>query len=191
MLPFRSGRAGIVGAFSVFFLLALLTCAVVAAEKKGAKPEGKSPTPAVTSGPKKKQRPKPEEGVRDVPLMVGRDAKGLVLPDFDLQGRMRGKLEAGVTHRLDDENVEFRGVKFTTFVAETQTPDLEISMKTSVFNLKTQVLTSAVRSTVKRADFEVVGDTMRFEMLTRQGTLAGNVKMVVRGKARSPGNAPE
>jgi hypothetical protein len=64
-------------------------------------------------------------------------------------------------------------------------------MKTSVFNLKTQVLTSAVRSTVKRADFEVVGDTMRFEMLTRQGTLAGNVKMVVRGKARSPGNAPE
>jgi lipopolysaccharide export system protein LptC len=96
-----------------------------------------------------------------------------------------------VTRRLDAENIEFQGVKFTTFVPETETPDLEISMEASVFNLKTQVLTSKVRSTVKRSDFEVAGDTMKFEMITRQGTLSGNVKMVVRGKARAPKNEPE
>ena len=45
-----------------------------------------------------------------------------------------------MTKRLDDENIEFQGVKFTTFLPDTQTPDLEIVMKTSVFNLKTQVL---------------------------------------------------
>jgi hypothetical protein len=184
MLPFRSGRAGISSAFSAFLVLALLTCAVVAAEKKG-------PTPRITATPKKKERPKPEEGVRDVPLAAGHDAKGLVLPDFDALGKMRGKLEAGVTKRLDDENIEFQGVKFTTFLPDTQTPDMEIVMKTSVFNLKTQVLTSQVRTTVKRSDFEIAGDTMKFEMITRQGTLAGNVKMIVRGKARTAGNAPE
>ncbi len=189
MLPFRSGRAGIVGAFSGLLLLASLSCAVWAAEKKPAKAETKNPAPSVA--PTKKARPKPEEGVHDVPLTQGHDAKGLTLPDFDLLGRMRGKLQAGVTRRLDNDNIEFLGVKFTTFIPETEKPDLEISMDKSVFNLKTQVLTSNVRSTVKRTDFEVAGDTMKFEMLTRQGTLAGNVKMIVRGKARTPGNEPE
>jgi hypothetical protein len=185
MLPFRSGRARISSAFSAFLVLALLSCGVVAAEKKGATPQAKATTTP------KKQRPKPEEGVKDVPIATGHDAKGLVLPDFDLLGRLRGKLEAGVTKRLDEENIEFQGVKFTTFLPDTQTPDMEIIMKTSVFNLKTQVLSSAVRTTVKRSDFEIAGDTMKFEMISRMGTLAGNVKMVVRGKARTPGDEPE
>jgi hypothetical protein len=192
MLPFRSGRAGIASAVSAFLLLILLTCAVLAADKKGPKSEAKSPTPAASVAPNKKpSRPKPEEGIKDVPITAGHDAKGLVLPDFDRQGRMRGKLQAGVTRRLDDQNVEFLGVKFTTFTAETEAPDLEISMDKSVFNLKTQILTSNVRSTVKRADFEVAGDTMKFEMVTRLGTLEGNIKMVVRGKARTPENEPK
>jgi hypothetical protein len=184
MLPFRSGRAGISSAFSAFLVLALLTCAVVAAEKKPANPE-------ITIAPKKKERPKPGEGVRDVPIATGHDAKGLVLPDFDLLGRMRGKLEAGVTKRLDNENIEFQGVKYTTFLPDTQLPDLEAVMKTSVLNLRTQVLDSRERTTVKRSDFEIAGDTMKFEMLLRRTTLRGNVKMIVRGKARTPGNEPK
>jgi hypothetical protein len=166
-------------------VLALLTCAVLAAEKKSPKPSAKGASPAPTVAPAKKQRPKPEEGVRDVPLATGHDAKGLVLPDFDLLGRMRGKLEAGVTKRLDEQNIEFEGVKFTTFNPETQAPDLEIITKTSTLNLKSQVFKSEERTVVKRTDFEIVGDTMEFEMISRLGTLAGNVKMVVRGKART------
>ena len=182
MLPFRSGRARSTGASAAFLLLTLLSCAVLAGEKIAQAETGKN---------KPKTRPKPEEGVINVPIATGHDAKGLVLPDFDLKGHLRGKLEAGVTKRLDDEHVEFREVKFTTFVPETETPDLEIIMTTSVFNLKTQVLNSSERTTVKRSDFEIAGDKMQFEMLTRKSTLAGNVKMVVRGKARAPGNEGE
>ena len=191
MLPSRSGRAGISSAASVFLVLAVLTCAVIGAEKKTTKTEPKSSPPSLPFAPVKKPRPKPEEGVKDVPLATGHDAKGLILPDFDLLGRMRGKLEAGVTRRLDEENIEFEGVKFTTFKPETQTTDMEVVMKTSVFNLRTQVLRSKEPTTVKRSDFEIVGDTMKFEMLTRQGTLTGNVKMVVRGKARTPRDGQE
>lgn len=188
MLPFRSGRAGIVSAFSAFSLVALLSCAVFAADKKASKAETKSPTPTPPAAANKKSaRPKPEEGIKDVPITEGHDAKGLILPDFDVRGHLRGKLHAGVTRRLDAESVEFRGVKFTTFQPQTEMPDLEITVDKAVFNLKTQVMTSDVRSTVKRADFEVAGDTMRFEMLSRLGTLEGNVKMVVRGKSRTPG----
>lgn len=183
MLPFRSGRAGFSGASSAFLLLALLSCAAVAGEK--------SPKPEAEAKSKAKARPKPEEGVTDIPIVKGHDARGLVLPDFDHQGRMRGKLEAGVTRRLDEEHVEFKSVKFTTFIPETEKPDLQIVMSTSVFNLKTQVLNSSERTTVKRSDFEISGDTMQFEMLTRKGTLDGNVKMVVRGKAQAPANEGE
>jgi hypothetical protein len=183
MLPFRSGRAGFSAASSAFLLLALLSCAALAGEKI-ARPE-------VEAKSKPKARPKPEEGVTNIPIAAGHDAKGLVLPEYDLKGHLRGKLEAGVTKRLDDQRVEFRDVKFTTFTPETETPDLEIIMSTSVFNLKTQVLNSSERTTVKRSDFEITGDKMQFEMLTRKGTLAGNVKMVVRGKSRVPGNEGE
>src|SRR5438874_13696561 len=126
MLPFRSGRAGSSGTSAAFLLLALLSCAALAGEKTD-----KSVMEATN---KPKVRPKPEEGVTNIPIATGHDAKGLVLPDFDLQGHLRGKLEAGITKRLDDENVEFRGVKFTTFIPETEKPDLEIIMSSSVFN---------------------------------------------------------
>jgi hypothetical protein len=191
MLPFRSGRAGIVSAFAAFSLLFSLTCVVFAADKKSkSAAKTASPTPTIAS-PKKATRPKPEEGIKEVPITEGHDAKGLILPDFDNNGKIRGKLQAGVTRRLDEQNVEFQGVKFVTFLPETETPNLEITVNKAVFNLKTQILTSNVRSTVKRFDFEAAGDTMRFEMLTRQSTLEGNVKVVVRGKARTPGEEPE
>jgi len=191
MLPFRSGRAGIVSAFAAFSLVVSLSCAVIAAEKKSPKSDSKRPTPTPTPAPHKKpSRPKPEEGIKDVPIPEGHDARGLILPEYDTQGRLRGKLQAGVTRRLDPENVEFHGVKFTTFIPETETPNLDISVDSAVFNLKTQVLTSNVRATVKRSDFEVSGDHMRFEMLTRQSTIEGNVKMIVRGKVRTPGEEP-
>jgi hypothetical protein len=183
MPPFRSGRAGFSAASSAFLLVALLSCAAFAGEK--------TPKPEVETKVKSKARPKSEEGVTNVPIVPGHDAKGLVLPDFDHLGRMRGKLEAGLTKRLDDEHVEFTSVKFTTFVPETQTPDLQIVMNSSVFNLKTQVLNSLERTTVKRADFEITGDTMQFEMITRKGTLAGNVKMVVRGKPKTAAHEGE
>jgi hypothetical protein len=188
MLPFRSGRAGLSGASLAFSLLALLSCVTLAADKTP-KPE-KTAKSETAPKPQKKERPKPQEGLTNVPIPAGHDARGLVLPDFDLLGNLRGKLEAGVTRRLDDERVEFKGVKFTTFTVDKQ-PEMEIVMSTSIFNLKTQILNSLERTTVKRTDFEVAGDTMQFEMLTRKSTLTGNVKMVVHGKARVAQNEGE
>ena len=92
MLPFRSGRAGFVSALAAFSFLILLSCVVLAAEKKPSKSQGKTPTPTPITAPTKKSRPKPEEGIKDVPIPEGHDARGLVLPEYDIQGRLRGKL---------------------------------------------------------------------------------------------------
>jgi len=42
------------------------------------------------------------------PLPIGHEAKGLVLPDFDSEGHLRGKFEAGIAHRIDQEHIGFQ-----------------------------------------------------------------------------------
>ena len=61
--------------------------------------------------------------------------------------------------------------------------DLNIDMSDSVLNLKTRVISSQQRTTVRRTDFRIDGDTMQFDTTTRQGTLVGNVKMVIIGQS--------
>ena len=52
-------------------------------------------------------------------------------------------------------------------------------MADAVLNLETRVIDSKKRTKIKRADFEVAGDTMQFNTVTHQGTLTGNVHMTI------------
>ncbi|MDQ6913671.1 MAG: hypothetical protein M3128_12440, partial [Verrucomicrobiota bacterium] len=74
----------------------------------------------------------------NVPLPIGHEAKGLVLPDFDLQGHMRSRLEAGVAKRLDTDHLQFKDMKMTTFTLQNAV-DLMIEMPSSVLDLNTRV----------------------------------------------------
>jgi len=125
------------------------------------------------------------QGLTNIPLATGHEAKGLVLPDFDLDGRLRGKFEAGTARRIDDEHIGFQGLKIVTYTPE-KTTDLVIEISDSVLDLKTKVLTSKQRSTIKRTDFNISGDTLEFDTNTRSGKLAGNVKMVMVGLVPAP-----
>jgi len=57
-------------------------------------------------------------------------------------------------------------------------------MQTSVFDLKTKILSSQERATVKRADFNIVGDAIQFDTNTRTGRMVGNVKMVITSQSQ-------
>lgn len=168
MLPFRSGSIFRSALFVTFIVLACVS-AVVAAEK-------------IKRGPK----PKPSVSTNDlteIPLPIGHEAKGLVLPSFDPDGHLVGRLEAQSARRTDKEHVLFTGLKLTTFTEE-NAPDLLVEMKDSVLDLKTRIVTSDHRATIKRADFNIVGDSLKFDTNSRQGTLVGNVKMVITGSDR-------
>src|SRR6266513_1649156 len=169
MLPFRNGRAR-----RVLFLILIATNALAfsaigqqskkAGRKKSLK-EAASPTAT------------PEAGSQ-VPLPVGHEAKGLVFPDIDENGHLRGRFVAGTARRLDQDHMEFRDLKITTFTEDDQI-DLEIAMAESVLDLNTRVLSSPQKTTIKRTDFEIVGDNARFDTAARQGTITGNVKMTI------------
>jgi hypothetical protein len=148
-------------------LLSILPVATLAKEKAKEKVELLSPS--ASPG---------EQSLSNIPLVVGHEAKGLVLPDFDLDGHLRGKFEAGTARRIDNDHVGFGSLKITTYTPE-NTADLTIEMNNSVFDLKTRVLTSRERTSIKRADFNITGDSVEFDTNARTGKLIGNVKMVI------------
>jgi hypothetical protein len=123
-----------------------------------------------------------EQSLTNIPLPIGHEAKGLVLPDFDGDGRLRGKFEAGTAHRIDQEHVGFQHLKITTYTPGSQ-PDLRIDMQTSVLDLKTRILSSQERTTIQRSDFNIAGDSVQFDTNSKTGRLMGNVKMVITDKS--------
>src|SRR5260370_12464367 len=185
MLLFRSGRSAYWG-WLVWFLSIVLSVLIAApqvpGQSKGRKKKGlASATPSGSPS---------EQSLTNIPLPIGHEAKGLVLPDFDVNGHLRGRFEAGTAHRNDEEHVGFQHLRITTYTPESQ-PDLRIDMHTSVLDLKTRVLSSQERTTIERADFNIAGDSVQFDTNTRTGRLIGNVKMVITDQSRLRGQGNE
>ena len=177
MLLFRSGRCPYwrwLFWFLSIVLSVLMVSPQVSGQSKGRKKRGgASATPGGSPG---------EQSLTNIPLPIGHEAKGLVLPDFDANGRLRGRFEAGTAHRIDEEHVGFQHLKITTYTPENQ-PDLKIDMHTSVLDLKTRVLSSQERTTIERSDFNIAGDSVQFDTNSKTGRLIGNVKMVITDKS--------
>jgi hypothetical protein len=177
MLLFHSGRCRY-WSWLLWFLSIVLSVSMVvpqvSGQSKGRKKRGgASATPSGSPG---------EQSLTNIPLPIGHEAKGLVLPDFDANGRLRGRFEAGTAHRIDEEHVGFQHLKITTYTPENQ-PDLKIDMHTSVLDLKTRVLSSQERTTIQRSDFNIAGDSVQFDTNSKTGRLIGNVKMVITDKS--------
>ena len=187
MLPFRNGRPGNRGRAFCLLSIFVLSIAVTLEPGFAAKPRGKkekkllSATPTPTPG---------EQNLANIPLPIGHEAKGLVLPDFDLQGHLRGRFEAVSAKRLDEYHVGFHSLRITTYTPENQ-PDLTIELSESILNLTTRILSSNERTTIRRADFNISGDSVEFDTNTRIGRMVGNVKMVITSQSQLLGNQNE
>jgi hypothetical protein len=177
MLRSRNGRSTcwscLVGLLSLL-LSVLIAVPQVSGQSKGRKKRTRAGgTPGASPG---------EQSLTNIPLPIGHEAKGLVLPDFDGDGRLRGRFEAGTAHRIDQEHIGFQQLKITTYTPESQ-PDLQIDMHTSVLDLKTRILSSQERTTIQRSDFNIAGDSVQFDTNSKTGRLIGNVKMVITDKS--------
>ena len=169
---------------SRFWFVAILLLSVVLAVSSSA-PYASAQSKGRKGKPRAKAAPSSspsEQSLTNIPLPIGHEAKGLVLPDFDGDGHLRGKFEAGTAHRIDQEHIAFQQLKITTFTPEDQ-PDLRIDMSTSVLDLKTRILSSKARTTIQRADFNIAGDSVQFDTNSKTGRLIGNIKMVITDKS--------
>jgi hypothetical protein len=175
MLPFPSGRSHNWSRSASSLSVLLMS---IFGLTGGTFAQGKSGSKAKLIGPSPSASPAAAQSLTNIPLPVGHDAKGLVLPDFDSNGRLRGKFAAKTARRLDEGHVGFEDLQIITYTPENR-PDLQINMHTGVLDLKTRILSSKERTTVKRADFDIVGDSVQFDTDQKTGRLVGNVKMVL------------
>jgi lipopolysaccharide assembly outer membrane protein LptD (OstA) len=179
MLPCRSGSL-FRGTRLSFILLLAGSCLAIAGDRKHRKA---TPTPLPGA-------PQEELGLKNIPLTVGHEAKGLILPNYDLQGHLLGRFEAGTAARIDEDHVRFTNLKMTTF-DEREQPDFKIDMADAILNLETRVIDSKARTKIKRADFEIAGDVMSFNTVTKFGTVSGNVHMTLLTQKEIAGSAPK
>jgi hypothetical protein len=178
MLPCRSGSRLFRGTRLSLLLLLVGSCAASAGDRKQRKP---TPTPTP-------ETQKEDLGLKNIPLTVGHEAKGLVLPNYDADGHLLGRFEAATAARLDENHVHFTNVKMLTFDAKEQ-PDFNVAMSDAILNLETRVIASKHRTKIKRTDFEIAGDAMTFSTVTHQGTLTGNVHMTIFNQKEIAGGA--
>ena len=178
MLPCHSARVSRAARFSFLFLLVGSSLVLAGGKQHKA-------TPASTPSPGQE-----DLGLKNVPLTVGHVAKGLVLPNYDLRGHLLGRFEAGTAARLDENHVRFTDLKIQTF-DQKQKPDFNILMSDSVLNLETRVIETKLRTKIKRADFEIAGDSMQFNTVTHQGTMSGNIHMTIFNQNEIAGSAPK
>src|ERR1700731_3448467 len=100
MLLFHRPTADQVGTIDLnrqllsILLLSILPLATLAKEK--AKEKRESPSLSASPG---------EQSLSNIPLVVGHEAKGLVLPDFVPLGHLRASIEAGTAASIDDDEV--------------------------------------------------------------------------------------
>jgi hypothetical protein len=161
------------------WVVPILMCVLIAVPQVSGQSKGRKKGSRAKAGPSASPG---EQSLTNIPLPIGHEAKGLVLPDFDADGRLKGKFEAGTAHRIDQEHVGFQHLKITTYTPESQ-PDLQIDMRTSVLDLKTRILSSQERTTIQRSDFNIAGDSVQFDTNSKTGRLIGNVKMVISDKS--------
>jgi hypothetical protein len=138
---------------------------------------------------KKEAAKKPDEGKRsdekgretgkiDVPVSKDHDAKGLKIPYFDGDGKQQMVFTIGVASRVDESHILMTDTQVETF-DENGGHEMTIDLPTSVLDVNTSEISTKKHVEIKRDDFELTGETMKFNMKTKQGTLGGGVRMLI------------
>jgi hypothetical protein len=169
--------------FAAVIGLALVGGAVAAPK------DGKAGEKSAEAGKKKDKKDKkgkaPEPEAKEdgkpklaLPLIEGNDSKGVKIPYYDAKGTLQMVFNIGVASRLDENRVKMSETQVETF-NEAGEPEMTINLPISTLDLNTRVITSETKTTIKRDDFTITGDAVRFNTMTKEGTLVGNVHMTI------------
>jgi len=124
----------------------------------------------------------------ELPIPKGQPQKGVKVPLYGANGKLKMNFEIGIGTYMDEEHVKLERLRVETF-RDDGTQELDMDLPDAVYNKKTKVISSDTRVVIKRSDFEVTGNTMAFNIETREGTLGGGVKMIINNLGETAGTA--
>ena len=114
----------------------------------------------------------------NLPIPIGHKAKGVKLPYFDQKGKLQMDFSIDSAYRIDENHLQMKLVKMQTY-DENGKVEMMIDLPSSILDLTTRIVTSDEPVTIRRADFEITGDTMQFDTQTKSGKMVGNVRMMI------------
>ena len=171
-------------------LAAALGATQAVAQKGGdaKKPDAKRPDKGAKVA---KVDPNAEETL-DLPIPKGQPQKGVKVPVYGANGKLKMNFEIGIGTYIDEEHVKLEKLRVETF-REDGSQELDMDLPDAVYNRKTKIISSQTKVFIKRSDFELTGNTMAFNVETREGTLGGGVKMIITDLGQTSGtdNKPE
>jgi hypothetical protein len=126
----------------------------------------------------------------EIPVPKGQPQKGLRIPIYTPEGKLMMNFQIGVASVLDGDNIKMGLLHLQTF-KDSGEPEYDIDLTDSIYNQKTQDLTSNVHVRIKRHDFEITGNNVTFNTKTKVGKLGGGVKMVIYNAQSALGEADE
>jgi hypothetical protein len=125
------------------------------------------------------------EGRRiDLPVPIGHDVKGLRVPVRNDQGKVEMQFDMESARRLDDQNIEMHTTTIQMYNQQTFKPDAKIELISSTMNLDTEVITTKEPVHITREDFNFTSDSGVFNSKTRQGTMFGNIHLVIYNRSK-------
>ncbi|HEV7404090.1 MAG TPA: hypothetical protein VGO11_14215 [Chthoniobacteraceae bacterium] len=147
-------------------------------------------------GPKKKGDDKDDNDGNgpklNLPLVERHPATGLKIPYTDAKGKLEMIYYIGTATRLDANLVDMKDSKVETYNDEGEV-EMTVDLPVSQLDLNTKIITSNTETTIKRDDFIITGDSVRFETVKKLASLVGHVHMIVYDKndeAATPPPAP-
>jgi hypothetical protein len=125
------------------------------------------------------------EGRRiDLPVPIGHDVKGLRVPVRNDQGKVEMQFDMESARRLDDQNIEMHTTTIQMYNQQTLKPDAKIDLISSTMNLDTEVIKTKEAVRITREDFYFTADSGEFNSKTRQGTMFGNIHLVIYNRSK-------
>ena len=168
---------------AIFALAVALGVTQVVAQKSDAPKEDSKKPAKVAKGAKGEAV---AEDTLDLPIPKGQPQKGVKVPIYGPNGKLKMSFEIGIGTYIDEEHVKLEKLRVETF-KEDGSADLDMDLPDAVYNKKSKVISSQTRVVIKRSDFEITGNNMAFNVETRQGTLGGGVKMIITNMAETAG----
>ncbi len=110
-------------------------------------------------------------------LALGQKSVGIVLPEFDDEGRPAGKITVESATRTSEDALDLTSMRID-LVGETG-DNIAIDLPAATFNLTTSTLVGTRDVVITRIDFTLTGDRLEFNTKTRESVLYGNIKMII------------
>jgi hypothetical protein len=120
----------------------------------------------------------------DLPVPIGHDVKGLRVPVRNDQGKVEMQFDMESARRLDDQNIEMHTTTIQMYNQQTLKPDAKIELIASTMNLDTEVIKTKEEVRITREDFFFTADSGEFNSKTRQGTMFGNIHLVIYNRSK-------